>query len=285
MWPSAFEYQRPVSLAEALQVLSDHEDAKVLAGGHSLLPAMKLRLAEHEMLVDIGRLSELKEIITIRNGGVKIGALATHAEIAASVDVQRACPALASAAGMVGDQQVRNWGTLGGNLAHSDPASDPTTVVLACGGTIQIQSASGSRSVSADDFFIDLFTVDINPGELITSVELPDLSRHKSAYVKMAHPASRYAVVGVGVVLEMSGNTCTSARVAVGGATVKPTRAPGAESALAGSTLDEAALNAAADAVKSDIADMLIGDMNYPEDYRQEMAGVYLKRAVRAALS
>jgi aerobic carbon-monoxide dehydrogenase medium subunit len=283
MWPSAFDYQRPETLNEAIQMLSEIEDAKALAGGHSLLPAMKLRLAEHGALVDIGRLNELKGVS--HNGSLKIGALTTHAEVAANAAIQSACPALATATGLVGDQQVRNWGTLGGNVAHSDPASDPTTVILACGGTIHLQGASGSRSVSADDFFIDLFTVDVQPGELITGIELPNLSSRKSAYVKMAHPASRYAVVGVCAVLEMDGSTCKSAQIAVGGSTVKPVRAAGAESALAGSSLDDAALSAAADAIKVDIADFIIGDMNFPEDYRQEMTGVYLKRAVRAALA
>lgn len=283
MWPGNFEYLRPASLSEAIQMLSASDDAKALAGGHSLLPAMKLRIAEHGTLVDIGRLSELKGVS--RNGSLKIGALTTHAEIAGSSAVQSANRALAMAAGQVGDPQVRNWGTIGGNLAHADPASDPTTVVLASGGTIHLQGPDGSRSVSAEDFFVDLFTVDLQPGELITRIELPDLSSRKSGYVKMAHPASRYAVVGVCAVLEMNGSTCASARIAVGGATVKPVRSAGAESALAGSSLDDAALNAAADAVKADIADYLIGDMSFPEDYRQQMAGVYLKRAVRAALA
>lgn len=283
MWPGNFEYLRPASLSEAIQMLSASDDAKALAGGHSLLPAMKLRIAEHGTLVDIGRLSELKGVS--RNGSLKIGALTTHAEIAGSSAVQSANRALAMAAGQVGDQQVRNWGTIGGNLAHADPASDPTTVVLASGGTIHLQGPDGSRSVSAEDFFVDLFTVDLQPGELITRIELPDLSSRKSGYVKMAHPASRYAVVGVCAVLEMNGSTCTSARIAVGGATVKPVRSAGAERALAGSSLGDAALNAAAEAVKADIADYLIGDMSFPEDYRQQMAGVYLKRAVRAALA
>ena len=283
MWPSAFQYERPASLAEALQMLSELEDAKALAGGHSLIPAMKLRLAEHGTLIDIGRLDEMKGITS--NGALKIGALTTHAQVANSEAVNAGWRALAMATGLVGDSQVRNWGTLGGNIAHADPASDPTTPILAYGGTITLQSGAGSRTVSAEDFFIDLFTVDLQPDELITSIELPAHSGHKSAYLKMAHPASRYAVVGVCVVLETEGTTCTSARIAVGGATVKPTRAAGAEAILAGSSLDDNTLNAAADALRTDIADWLIGDMNFPEDYRQEMAGVYLKRAVRAALS
>ena len=138
--------------------------------------------------------------------------------------------------------------------------------------------------LSAADFFIDLFMTDLQPGEVITGVSIPDLSGHKSAYAKMAHPASRYAIVGVAVVLEMDGDTCTSASVGIGGATASAMRSSGAEGALAGSSLDSAALDAAAAALQSDISEALMGDVNYPEGYRSAMAGVYLKRAVKAAL-
>jgi carbon-monoxide dehydrogenase medium subunit len=282
MWPSNFDYQRPAALAEALQMLAEIEGAKILAGGHSLLPAMKLRLADHNTLIDIGRLSELQTITS--NGNVRIGSMATHAAIAKSAQIQALFPALAAATGSVGDQQVRNWGTLGGNIAHADPASDPTTAIVAGGGTIHVQSSSGSRSIAAEDFFVDLFTVDLQPDELITAIELPAAGNQQSAYVKMAHPASRYAVVGVCVVLTMAGSTCQGARIAVGGATVKPVRASSAEAVLTGSSLNQDALAAAADALQSDIADYLIGDLSFPEEYRQEVAGVYLKRAVHAAL-
>lgn len=283
MYPTEIEYHRASSIAEAIALLSQNDGAKLLAGGHSLIPAMKLRLAQPGLLIDIGHLSEM-QAISASGGKLNIGALATHAQIAASVDVRTHAPALASATGMVGDQQVRNWGTIGGNLAHADPASDPPTVILACDGVINVQGTGGSRAIKAQDFFTDLFTTALEPSEIITSIELPNLQNAKSAYVKLSHPASRYAVVGVCAVLEMNGSTCTSARVAVGGATVKAVRSPGAESALAGSSLDDAALNAAAAAVKSDIEGFLMGDMSYPEDYRQAMAGVYLKRAVHTAL-
>jgi carbon-monoxide dehydrogenase medium subunit len=254
-----------------------------MAGGHSLIPAMKLRLAEYETLIDISRLAELKGISPI-DGGLRIGALTTHAEVAASDLVQSACPALAMAAGLVGDQQVRNWGTIGGNLAHADPASDPTTVILAAGATINLQSSDGSRAVAAEDFFVDLFTVDLAENEIITSIDIPDQNGAISAYVKMRHPASGYAIVGICAILAMDGGTCKSARIGVGGATVKPMRAAGAENALTGSTLDDSALEAAAAVLRDDIADELIGDMSYPEEYRQQISGAYLKRAVRAAL-
>ncbi len=281
MWPTKFEYERVESVDQALDMMSD--EAKVIAGGHSLIPTMKLRLSAPEKLIDIGRITELKGISA--NGSLTIGATTTHAEIADSSDVQSMCPALASAAGQIGDQQVRNFGTLGGNIAHADPASDPPSVLVASGATINIKGKDGERSVGAEEFFIDLFMTDLAEDEIITSVTIPDLSGHKSAYAKFAHPASRYAIVGVSVVLEMDGDTCSSASVAVGGATVKAVKCTGAEAALAGTSLDDSALSAAADAIKADIDEYLAGDIAYPDAYRQNMAGVYLKRAVKAAIS
>jgi carbon-monoxide dehydrogenase medium subunit len=281
MWPAKFDYVRASSVDDAISKLDD--DSKILAGGHSLLPAMKFRLSQPGKLVDIARIPELKGI----SGGasLSIGATSTHAEIAASAHVQKMCPALASAAGQIGDHQVRNFGTLGGNIAHADPASDPPAVLIACGARVHIQGSGGSRSVAASDYFVDLFETALQEGEIITKVEIPDCSGKKSAYAKLSHPASRYAIVGVCVVLEMNGNTCSNASVGIGGATVKAMRCSGAEAALAGSNLDDAALNAAAAAIQADIANSLIGDTVYPTEYRSAMAGVYLKRAVAAAIA
>ena len=279
MWPNEFEYARAGSVDEALAMIG--EEGKFLAGGHSLLPVMKLRLAAPEQLVDIGGIDSLRGISA--NGDLTIGATTTHAEIAASADVQAMCAGLADACGQVGDQAVRNFGTIGGNIAHADPASDPPTVLVACGATVNIQGADGSRSVGAEEFFVDLFETDLEEGELITSVSLPNCSDCQCAYVKFPHPASRYAIVGVAVCLKMDGDTCAQADIAVGGATVKAVKCAGAEAALAGTTLDADALDAAAAAVKADIGDWLAGDIAYPESYRQQMAGVFLRRAVAAA--
>lgn len=284
MRPAKFEYQRPASVADAVRMLASTDGAKALAGGHSLIPAMNLRLNQPDVLVDIGRLSDLKGI-SVSGGNLSIGALTTHAQIATSGDVKAHAPALASACGQVGDPQVRNFGTLGGNLAHADPASDPPTVVLAYGGTLHTQGPNGARAIRAEDFFIDLFTVDLQPGELITSIGIPSHSGAKSAYVKLSHPASRYAVVGVAVVLHMDGSACRSARVAVGGATAKATLSPAAAGALVGTSLDAAALDNAARALMDDIGSDAMGDIYAPETYRRAMAGVYLKRAVKAALA
>lgn len=280
MWPQQFDYQRADSVAGALDAIGD--EGKFIAGGHSLLPAMKLRLSTPDQLVDISGIDALQGISL--NGALSIGAGATHAEIAASDAVNSACPALAQACGMVGDQAVRNFGTLGGNIAHADPASDPPTALVACGATINIAGADGERSVGAADFFIDLFETALDDGELITSVSLPNCSDCQCAYVKFPHPASRYAIVGVAVCLKMDGDTCAQADVAVGGATVKAVKCAGAEAALSGSSLDDAALAAASAALADDIGEWLTGDVAYPEAYRGAMAGVFLKRAVQAAM-
>lgn len=284
MRPAELDYQRASSLDQALEILAQNPNAKAIAGGHSLIPPMNLRLSQPEMLVDIGRLSELKGI-RLDGSSLMIGALSTHAEVASSADVKKHAPALAQAASMIGDPQVRNWGTLGGNIAHADPASDPPTVLQAYGAKIHIAGAKGQRVVDAANFFRGLFETDLKDGELITAIEIASASSKKSAYVKMAHPASRYAVVGVAVVLEMSGGNCSNASIAIGGAVSHATKSPSAESALSGSSLDAVALDAAAKGLQKDIAGDISGDMFAPEDYRMSMAGVYLKRAVQAALS
>ena len=283
MFPDKFDYVRAGSVAEAVQLLSQNADAKVIAGGHSLIPALKLRLSQPALLVDIGRIGALRSINA--NGSLKIGALATHSEIASSAQVSAHAAALAKAASHIGDPAVRNFGTIGGNIAHADPASDPPTVLTAYDATIHLHGPSGSRTVKAADFFVDLFATDLMPNEIVTGVEISSHSGMKSAYAKMSHPASRYAVVGVCVSLSMNGGMCQGARVAVGGATIKAVRSTSAEAALIGSSLDAAALSAAANAVSHDIADYVTGDVMFPAEYRQAMAGVYLKRAVAMALA
>jgi carbon-monoxide dehydrogenase medium subunit len=281
MWPKEFEYTRAASVQEAVNLLAQNDNAKLLAGGHSLIPALKLRLSEPALLVDIGRIAALRSISA--NGSLKIGALATHAEIASSAAVRGQAAALAAAAGHIGDQAVRNFGTLGGNIAHADPASDPPTVLTAYDATINLHGPNGARTVNAGNFFVDLFRTDLHTDEIVTGIEIANQGGMKAAYAKMSHPASRYAVLDVCVVLHMNGGTCQSARVAVGGATVKAVRSPGAEAALAGSSLSDAALNDAANALMHDIGDYLIGDMTFPQEYRQAMVGVYFKRAVMQA--
>lgn len=283
MRPPKFDYHRAGSLDEAIQILSTHDNAKALAGGHSLIPALNLRLAQPDLLVDLGRLDELRGI-TVSDTSVHVGALGTHIEVATSDALNTYGRALAQAAGQVGDAHVRNWGTIGGNLAHADPAADLPTAVLACGGTIYVQGPNGARSIAAQDFFLDFFTVDLQPGELIVSVELPVEPNVRSAYAKFPHPASHYALVGVAVALAMDGDHCISARVAVGGSVPSATRSSQAEAALTGATVNPAFIDAAANALIEDIGDRITGDLFAPDAYRRTVTQVFFKRAVQAAL-
>jgi carbon-monoxide dehydrogenase medium subunit len=278
MWPKSFDYVRACSVEEAITLLNKREDAKLLAGGHSLLPAMKLRLSEPAMLVDIGRLG-LDQVVSSEHG-LKVGALATHANIATN-----AGGALAQAAAGIGDQQVRNFGTIGGNIAHSDPASDPPAVLIALNASIHVQGSGGERTIAADDFFVDLFTTDLAEGEIITSIYLPKKAGHVSAYAKMAHPASRYALVGVAVDICTEAGHCSEVRIGVTGATTHAMRASSAEGVLQNAEINDASIAQACEAIQADIADHLLGDAAYPEDYRQAMAGVFLGRAIRAAVA
>ena len=285
MFPAQITYHRAGSVAEAVQLLSDNEGAKLLAGGHSLLPLMKLRLASPAVLVDIGRIEALKGI-SAGDGGLSIGALTTHAEIAASDLVRQHAPVLAEAAALVGDPAVRNRGTIGGSVSHADPASDQPTVLTALGATFNVTGPGGDRSIAAADFATGLLENALEENEVLTSVSVPSVaSGAGSAYVKFPHPASRYAVVGVAAVLSVSGGTCSSASVVVGGVEATPARASSVEAALAGSDLGDGALDAAAAAVAGDLNGDPMGDVFASAEYRRAMAAVYVRRALGAAAS
>ena len=279
MFAAAFDYHRASSVAEAIQLLGANEDSKLIAGGHSLIPLLKLRLARPSAVVDIGGISDLKGI-SVNNGTVRIGALTTHWEIASSSEAAAACSLLAEAAGGIGDTQVRNRGTIGGNVVHADPASDWPAVLTALGATFTIQGPNGSRTASPSDFFIGPLTTAIADNEILTSVEVPRLAANQVAeYAKMAHPASGYAVVGGAVVLTVDGDRCTAASVAVGGAVPVPTRATSVENALAGSTLSADSITAAANQVSNDLGDV-IGDFYASAEYRKAMAAVEIRHAI-----
>ena len=285
MFPAQITYHRAGSVAEAVQLLSDNEGAKVLAGGHSLIPLMKLRLAAPGVLVDIGRIEALKGI-SASGGGISIGALTTHVEIAASDLVQQHAPVLAEAAALVGDPAVRNRGTIGGNVSHADPASDLPTVLTALGATFNVTGPGGDRSIAAADFATGLLENALEEHEVLTSVSVPSVaSGAGSAYVKFPHPASRYAVVGAAAVLGVSNGACSSASVVVGGVEAKPARASSVEAALAGSDLSSGALDAAAAAVAGDLNGDAMGDVFASAEYRRAMAAVYVRRALGVAAS
>ncbi len=279
MQPANFNYHRASSIDEAESLYKANDDATFMAGGHSLIPAMKLRLSEPGALIDIAGLDELKGI-NKDGDNLRIGALTTHAEIESSELVNDLSNALAEAAGMIGDPQVRNRGTIGGNVAHADPASDYPGILIALKANI----VTSNRSITADDFFTGLFETALQDGEVITEIEVPVLAESTgAAYAKFFNPASRYAVVGVGVSLDMNGGTCESASVGITGAADHAYRASGSESALSGSDLGDDALDAAASAA-TDGQDMM-SDLAASADYRAHLCGVMLKRAVSAAKS
>ncbi len=277
MYPAKFDYMRANSITEAVSLLQQNPEAKIIAGGHSLLPLMKLRLATPPALIDIARIADLKGVRQEGNG-VTVGALTTHNEIAASDVVQRLVPALAEAAGHVGDVQVRNRGTIGGNIAHADPASDLPTVLLALDAEIRVVGPGGQRAIAARDFFVDLMTTSLNPDEVITSVHVP--AAPKSAYVKYENPASGYAMLGVCAAVEMNGGGFSGARVALGGATPTPHRLTGVEAALKGATAERAhdIAQSAGDGI-----DDWMGDIHASADYRKAVAPVFVERAIVAA--
>ena len=282
MTPASFDYHRPTSVEEALALLGSNGDTKALAGGHSLLPAMKIRLATPSAIVDLGGIAGLDGIE--RDGDeLVIGALATHASVAASALVQEACPVLAEAAGMIGDRQVRNRGTIGGSIAHADPAADYPTVTKALNATIVTSSTSGGRSIAADDCFVGVFTTALEPGELITSVRVPvTTAKVGAAYVKHAHPASRYAVVGVAAVVGVEGGSCTSARVVVGGATASPVTVPVDD--LVGEAPTAEAIAAAATRAREALSSPL--DDGYASgEYRLHLVEVTARRALASAVA
>jgi carbon-monoxide dehydrogenase medium subunit len=282
MRPAEFEYHRPTSLDEAISLLADGGDTRALAGGHSLLPMMKLRLATPAALVDLGRIPGLDEIST-DSGGLTIGALATHAAVAGSRVVQTECAVLAETAALVGDRQVRNRGTIGGSVAHADPSADYPTVLKALGATITVRGKGAERQVAADDFFHGIFETALEPGELVRSVTVPATGAGTgAAYVKHRHPASSYAVVGVAAVVTVKGGTCTSARVTIGGVTAPPVHAKAAAEVLVGSPGSEEAIAAAAGKVPESLS-AAIGDTYASGEYRTHLASVLTRRALARA--
>ena len=278
MFAAPFDYHRPKSVAEALKLLREVQGARVLAGGHSLLPAMKLRLSSPAALIDISRIAELSGI-TGGADGLTIGAMTTHAAIASSDVVRKHCPVLAEAAGIIGDLQVRNRGTIGGSVAHADPGADYPTLMLLLGATFT--AANGQeRRIAANDFFVDLFTTALQPGELLTSVSIPSMSSGASAtYLKHRHPASAFAVVGVAALVEVKNGTCADVRISIGGVTTKAVRATAAEKLLAGQTPSAENIARAAEAVGQALADP-ISDPYASGEYRVHLAQVMARRAL-----
>jgi carbon-monoxide dehydrogenase medium subunit len=285
MFSPPFDYYRAQSIADVHRLLQAHPGAKLLAGGHSLIPLLKLRLAQPAALVDIGRLRELREIAA-GGDGLRVGALVTHAELAASADVQRSAPALADAAGAVGDPQVRNRGTIGGNVAHADPASDLPAVLVALGARFVAAGPQGERTIEAAGFFQGLMTTALRADELLTTVIVRAPPRGQGqAYEKFRHPASGYAVVGVAASVTLRDGACEAASVVAGGLVAQPTRLGSVEGALAGRRLTDAVLRDAAAKAADDVGTDVMGDLFASAEYRRAVLGVYARRAIAAAMA
>jgi aerobic carbon-monoxide dehydrogenase medium subunit len=280
---TVFEYHAPSTIQETVSLLSQYGgEAKILAGGHSLLPIMNLRLAQPKALIDIGKIPALSGIRE-ENGTIIIGAMTTHYMIESSDLLKEKAPILPETATVIGDVQVRNRGTIGGSIAHADPAGDFPAVAVALDMQLTVVGPKGERTIKAREFFVDILTTDLQPDEIITEIRIPAFApRTGSAYAKMANPASGYAIVGAAAVVMVDGNgVCQKASVGLNGITGKPMAAVGVEHALIGQRLDDQSIQEAA----AKAADGLepLGDIFASGMYRVHLARVYAKRALTRA--
>ena len=281
MISTAFEYARATSVEDALARLSAAGGGgKLIAGGHSLVPLMKLRMSEPAVLIDIARIPGLSGIRS-RGDSIEIGAATVHHDVATSALLLQACPMLAETAADIGDPQVRNRGTLGGSLAHADPAADYPAAMIALDADIHLQGTKGSRSVKASDFFRALFTVDLDPDELIVSVTFRPVKA--AAYAKLHQRASHFAIVGVAAALQVGGGAIQSASVGLTGAQSHATRLTAVEKALAGKPASIDSIKAAARDAGAALGD-LNADLHASAEYRRAMVSVFTERALTRAL-
>lgn len=284
MIPAAFDYTAPHTLDEALATLADGGETKIMAGGQSLIPLLKLRLAAPAVVVDLLRLDSLRTVEDTPTA-VKIGAMVTHNQILDEPKVARIGAIFHDAGEDLADPLIRNRGTFGGSLAHADPAGDWPAVALAVDGVVHAQSLRGVREIAIKDFFTYVFTSDLADDEILTHITLfKPPPGTVSAYVKIPHPASGYAVAAAGVSLTLGADgTCRTVRVALTGVSTMPVRSPGAEAALEGRVIDADAIAAAVEHAADGIA--VMGDNYAPVDYRRNLIGVVTRRAVERALT
>ena len=283
MYPAAFEYHAPTSIRDALGLLGSLEDAKILAGGHSLVPMMKLRLAQPKHVIDLRKVPGLTGI---KEDGstIVLGAMATHWDVESSPIVKAKAPVVAETAAVIGDPAVRNKGTVGGSLAHADPAADMPATAIALGFELVCEGSKGRRTVKADDWFQGLMTTALGEDELLVEVRVPVWPAGSGAcYMKFPHPASRFAVVGVcaAVTLDKNG-ACTRAGVGLTGAGTKAVRARGVEAGLTGKRLDAAAIEAAAQKAAEGVD--VQADLQGSVEYKAHLCRVFARRAIEAAV-
>ncbi|MFB6107740.1 MAG: xanthine dehydrogenase family protein subunit M [Haloplanus sp.] len=283
MFPDEFEYERAESVDHALELLEANPEAEILAGGHSLLPTMKSGLANPDVLVDIGEIDAMQGIES-EGDTVSVGALTTYATIADSETVQENVSVLAEAAHEVGDVQVRNRGTIGGNVAHADPASDLPAAVLAADATMVVQGPDGERRVDADDFFFGMYSTDVAEGELLTRVEFPAKPNAIGTYAKKPSPSSGYAMVGVAVSLTVDSALVEDVGVAANGIMDHGVRLDPVEAALEGETLDDETVEAAAASAADDLDEMMMmDDLQASAEFRAQLLEAYAERALKEA--
>ena len=282
MISSPFEYSRATSLDDALAKLrASNGDGKFIAGGHSLVPLMKLRLSEPKVLIDIARIPGLAGVRE-KDGKIGIGAGTVHHDVASSALLREVCPAIAECAGDIGDPQVRNRGTIGGSLAHADPAADYPAVMLALDADIHLKGPKGWRVVKAADFFKGLFTVDLAPDEIIAGVQFSPVK--SAAYAKLHQRASHFAIVGVAAAVDVKDGVIQSARIGVTGASAHATRLTDVEKTLAGKPATAATVEAAAQNAGAKLQD-INADIHASDEYRRAMVAVFTERALKAALA
>ncbi len=285
MIPTNFDYFAPTTIKEALKLLDEHgDDCKILSGGQSLIPVLKLRLAAPVVVIDVGRINELKTI-KVDGDTIRIGANVTHAEISASADLKKHCPLLCETAAQIGDQQVRNRGTIGGSLTHADPAADWPAAILALNAEIVAQSGKGERIIKASDFFVDVMTSAVEPNEIVTEIRVPKPAQPNAAvYLKVPQSASGFAIVGVAAQLKVANGKCEDVSIGVTGLAPKAFRAASVEAELRGKAIDDATISAAAAKADAEAADAM-EDIHASGDYRRHLARVYARRAVQAAVA
>ena len=286
MIPSAFEYVAPTSIAEATDLLNKHgEDAKLLAGGHSLIPLMKLRLAQPKILIDLKNVNGMNSIEE-DNDTLVIGGMSTYYQLQSSDLIKNKVSMLSDASGDVADPQVRNLGTIGGSLSHADPAADLPAVVIALNATIVVDSSTGQRVIKAEDFFLDLLTTQLRPNEVLREVRIPNPATNSgTAYLKFANKASHYAVVGVAVRITINNaGICEDASVGITGAGTRAVRAVETERALLGSKIDDVCIESASQRAVASVDDFL-SDVHASAEYREQLLQVFVKRAIHLAVS
>ena len=284
MYPAAFEYHAPGTVKEALSLLGKlGDDAKLLAGGHSLIPMMKLRLAQPKHVIDLRKVPGLNGIKDDK-GTIAIGAMATHWQVESAALLREKCPIVSDTAGVIGDPAVRNVGTIGGSLAHADPAADMPATAIAVGFDFVCEGAKGRRTVKADDWFKGLMATAVGDDEILVEIRVPAWPAGTGgAYLKFPHPASRFAVVGAAAMVTLDAKgVCTKAGVGITGAGTKAVRAKGVEAGLVGKSLDQATIEAAAQKAAEGVD--VQADLQGSVEYKSHLCRVFARRAIEAAV-